>query len=314
MKGIRVCIILFALLCGIITSQNVEENFLANSTPMLGAETSSPAVSFSEEEHMLITFLENLKEDPEDPFAPDTKPDTKPTVKPTVKPSVDPVKPDPKPSVDPKPEPAKPSTMDNLIGAFSKLTNQWGRVIDTFKTTRSSEIKERLIGKGFDAFNQSAQIQIIKGIKEEFFDKYLNHLETRIKVPEERQEDLKMVLEECKWADSNVWSAFNTVFSIDKGGNTKFTSIIVNRNDEKNTYDFVFSDIKADFVLAPDVLVVKKSLSVLGGIWSDDKDEMVKVPKSLNPEDIQAVMSFFQIVAFKGFAEQFGIKLDFPKM
>jgi len=138
------------------------------------------------------------------------------------------------------------------------------------------------------------------------------HLEKRIKVPEERQEDLKMVLEESMFAQSNVWTAFNTLFSVDTIGNTKFCSVLVGRNDDTDTYDVVFTDIKADFKLAPDTMVVNKKLSVAGGIWEDEKDEYVKVPKSLTPDDIQAVLSFFQIVAFKSFADQFGIKVTFP--
>ena len=103
------------------------------------------------------------------------------------------------------------------------------------------------------------------------------------------------------------------MFSINDGGSTKFASVLIARNDERDVYDVVLSDIKADFKLAPDVLVYSKKLSVAGGIWQDSKDEIVKAPKSLNPEDIQMVMSFFQIVVFKGFADQFGIKLEFPK-
>jgi hypothetical protein len=210
--------------------------------------------------------------------------------------------------------PAVPSTWDNLIGCFDKLTNKWRQIVDTFKTTRSSEIKERLLGKGFEYFNQSAQIQISKKVKGQFIDQYLAHLQTRIKVPADRQGDLAMVLEESKWSESNVWTGFDTLFSLDKGGNTKFASILVTKDDTADTYDFIFTDIKADFKLAPDTLVVHKKLSVLGGIWTDDKDEMVKVPKNLTPEDVSTVLQFFQIVAFKGFAEQFGIKLEFPKM
>jgi len=203
---------------------------------------------------------------------------------------------------------------DSLLGAFGKLTNQWGQITQAFKTTRSSVIKETLKGKGFDYFSQSAQIQISKGIKAEYFEKYLAHLEKRIKVPAERQEDLKMVLEEAMFADSNVWTAFNTLFSVDTIGTTKFASVLVGRNDANDTYDVIFSDIKADFKLAPDTMVVSKKLSVLGGIWEDDKDEFIKVPKSLEPEDIQTVLSFFQIIAFKNFADQLGIDVSFPKI
>lgn len=270
-----------------LVSSQEEMTFLGEQM-MMSHEMASPVQLTNEEYEEFKAFLLANAEDPEPS---------------DVNPS--PVDPDPKP---------KPSTMDNLIGSFMKLTNGWGQIVNAFKTTRTSTLKQTILGKGFDYFNQSAQIQISTGIKDEFFDKYLGHLETRIKVPKDRQEDLKMVLEECRWAEKNVWSATNTLYSIDDGGNVKFVSILAARNDEKNTFDFVFSDIKAEFKLAPDVMIINKKLSVLGGIWEDDKDVEVKVPKSITPEDLKMVMSFFQIVAFKSFADQFGIQLDFPKL
>lgn len=280
MRGLKICLILVAIAL-VSANSEIKEEELFQDAKMLGIEVASQPLT--EEERMIFKMF--LAEDPS-------------TVTPTPDPKI----------------PAVPSTWDNLIGCFDKLTNKWRQIVDTFKTTRSSEIKERLLGKGFEYFNQSAQIQISKKVKGEFIDQYLAHLQTRIKVPADRQEDLKMVLEESKWSESNVWTGFDTLFSLDKGGNTKFASILVTKDDTADTYDFIFTDIKADFKLAPDTLVVHKKLSVLGGIWTDDKDEIVKVPKNLTPEDVSTVLQFFQIVAFKGFAEQFGIKLEFPKM
>jgi hypothetical protein len=285
MRSVKICLILLAI-AFVSANSEMKDDELFQDAKMLGIEVASQPLT--EEERMIFKMF--LAEDPS-----------------TATPSVPSSTPDPK-------TPALPSTWDNLINCFDKLTNKWRQIVDTFKTTRSSEIKERLIGKGFEYFNQSAQIQISKKVKGQFIDQYLAHLQSRIKVPADRQEDLKMVLEESKWSESNVWTGFDTLFSLDKGGNTKFASILVTKDDTADTYDFIFTDIKADFKLAPDTLVVHKKLSVLGGIWTDDKDEMVKVPKNLTPEDVSTVLQFFQIVAFKGFAEQFGIKLEFPKM
>jgi len=203
------------------------------------------------------------------------------------------------------PDKEKPSTFENLFSSFMKVTNQWSRIIDAFKTVRSSEVKQTLLGKGFEYFSQSAQVQISKGIKEEFFDKYLDWVYKRIKVPEERKQDVQGGLEPARWGDSTMWLASNILFSVEKGGNVKFASILCARNDVKNTYDFVFQDIQSEFKLAPDVMVISNKLSVLGGIWDDTQEQRINVPKSLNTEDITTVMNFFQIVVFKSFADQF---------
>jgi len=209
--------------------------------------------------------------------------------------------------------PAK-SLTDNLLGALSSLTNNWTKITQNFKTSRSNTVINTIKGKGYTSFSQSAQVQISKGIKDEYFDKYLESLGKRIKIPSERQEDLNEVLGTSRFMDSSVWSAFNTLFSLANGGETKFVTVLIGRDDVKNTFDVVFTDIKATFQLAPDVMVIQKKLSVLGGIWEDEKTENVSVPRSLTQEDISDVISFFQVIAFKTIADQFGYKVEFPKI
>jgi len=293
MFKIRICLILIALL---FVSVDSNEDFLG-----MDANVIRDLANMSKEE---LSILASFMEDPSTavPSTSDVEPASS-----TTDPSV------PAPSGSGLPAKAGLGTWDLIVSTFWKLTDGWSKIVNAFKTTRSSELKERLLGKGFDYFAQSAAMQISKGIKGQYIDAFLDHVETRIKVPAERTADLKMFLEECKWVESNIWTAFNTLFSIDKGGNTKFASILISRNDSNDTYDFFYNDIKADFYLAPDTLVVSKKLSVLGGIWEDSKDEYIKVPKSLTTDDISTVLQFFQIVSFKGFAEQLGIKLEFPK-
>jgi len=148
-----------------------------------------------------------------------------------------------------KDEKEKPSTFENILGTLGKMANGWSRVVEAFKSGRSSELKETLIGKGFEAFSQSAQIQVSKGIKEEHLERYVNNLATRIKVPDDRKGDLVHVLEDSMITDSNVWNCFDTAFSVDAGGNVKFASILSARNEETGKYDFIFSDITSTFNL-----------------------------------------------------------------
>ncbi len=205
----------------------------------------------------------------------------------------------------------KPSTWDYLIEAFGKLSNNWAKFVDAFKNTRNTEIKERVLGLGFDYFSRQAEIQVYKGVKREYFYNYLEHLKARLKVPNYRTEDIKEMLEQIQFTDNNVWSAFDLLFFIDTQGNVKYASILASFNESGN-YDFIYCDIKAEFKLAPDVLVVRKYLSVLGGVWEDSNNYIKRIPTTLNEEDVQIVVQFFHIVAFKGFAEQFGFKLEFP--
>jgi len=208
------------------------------------------------------------------------------------------------------------AALGTLVKGFMKFTEVWKKAVDVFYNKSTTEIMERLKGQGFEKFAQDAQVQITNGVKEEHFDKFTESLLSRIKVPEGREADIQSALETSRFADRQMWSAFNTLFNVDDGGNVKFASVIVNRweKDGKDVYDFVYSDLKSTFKLAPDVTVVNKKLILLGGLWSDNEIIYQKHPKSLTSDDIEAVMSFFNVVAFKTFANHFGIKLEFPEL
>jgi len=89
-------------------------------------------------------------------------------------------------------------------------------------------------------------------------------------------------------------------------------AVIAHHDDKNAKYDFVFTDVQATFELGDDILIVNKSKSVLGGIYSSSEDKIVHVPRNLTPEDIKAVMAFFQLVSMKSIADNLGIKVADP--
>ena len=114
--------------------------------------------------------------------------------------------------------------------------------------------------------------------------------------------------------DEQTWTAYQSVFSVGQNGECKFVTILAHRNETSNKIDFLLSDMKATFKLAPDVLVIQDSKSVLGGIYSDSKIRLQEMPRSLTNDDLKAVFDFFYIVAFKNFADLLGIKVELPPL
>jgi len=81
------------------------------------------------------------------------------------------------------------------------------------------------------------------------------------------------------------------------------------KNDK---YNFIISDVQATFQLSDDMLIVTKSLSVAGGIFSDTKDVIQRIPRNITPDDVKAVLNFFTVISFKNIAENLGVKVDDP--
>jgi len=202
---------------------------------------------------------------------------------------------------------------DKLVDGLFKSTNVYAKMVETFKTKRTSELKQVMEGKGFEHFAAEGQVKITKGIKEQYLEKYVQNLSKIIKVPDTHREAIEGILGEIMFAEKNLWNNFKTAFDIGVTSQSKFCSIFTYKDEVKNTYDVVYLDFIGTFKLAPDTMVVKKTLMVLGGIWSDDKEVYEKRDRTLTAEGLDSVMNFFSILSFKGIGDVLGVKFEFPK-
>lgn len=209
--------------------------------------------------------------------------------------------------------PAALSSFDKLIDGLFKSTNVYLKMVEAFKTKRTSEIKEFIGGKGFEHFAATGQIKITKGLKEEYLDRYVSNLAKLVKIPDDHKQAVDILLSEIGWNDANQWNNFKFAFTIGIDSEAKFASVYTYRNPEKNNYDIVYLDFQGTFKLAPDTIVIKKTFMLLGGIWGEDKEVYEKKDRALTEEGIDAVMNFVSILAFKGLGDQFGIKFELPK-
>jgi hypothetical protein len=201
---------------------------------------------------------------------------------------------------------------DSLISCFNKVYDNWPTAVTLLKNSRSSEVKQKIIREGFDKFDQTAQVQIISGMRREGLNKFMTLISKRLMVPEDKREDVKNIIIESDWMENNMWSNYDLFFSIGTGGKTKFASIFSHK-DANDKFHFIVIEIQAEFELADDILIMTDKKSILGGIWSNSKDRITKFPNSIQPDDLKTVFSFFNLVVFKHVASQFGIQLELPK-
>ena len=201
---------------------------------------------------------------------------------------------------------------DFLSSAFQKLTNIWPTIIGTLSTKRTTTVTQILEPKGFTFFDQTAHIQIVKGLRQEGMDPFCNVIAKRMGVPDNRRKDLIDVLEGTQYIESSVWSMFDIVFSVGETGVVKYGSIFSNK-DTDGKFNFIIVEMDASFNLAPNIMFINTSLSVVGGVFSSSKESVKYLPANISTDDVHGIFSFFQVIAYKQAAAQFGIKLDTPK-
>ena len=125
------------------------------------------------------------------------------------------------------------------------VTEGFKGIVDAFKTTKTSEVKSILEGKGFKEFSASAQMNKVIGLQESYFPTFKQHLYERIQVPEDRKKDLDFVLQDFEYMDEQTWTAYKMAFTEKTGGDCKFVALLANRNSTSGKINMLIADIKA---------------------------------------------------------------------
>ena len=201
----------------------------------------------------------------------------------------------------------------NIVSAVS---DTYKKVVDAFKSGVQSSIVKTITKDGFVKFAGSGKTKVLKGIKEETgWDKFKKNTLKNMKLPQKYVDEVEALLDEAEYSEGGAWNQFDMLFDVNSVKDTcKYCSIVVNHREEDEKFDVVYSDIQADFKLAPEIQVIHKSKSILGGIFSSEKDVEKIVPKNLTQNDLFMIFSFFQIISYKLILQQFGVIVNFPKI
>lgn len=235
---------------------------------------------------------------------------------------------------DPKPLGDAIAALGLVKSAITIVTSTWESIVNAFKTTKTSELKQILQGNGFNYYSQSGEMQKVTGLVESYYDTFANELLGRIQVPDDKKTAFQRIFfkkNSLKYIDlffiyleffgdfkyiedDNEWKAFHTVFSIGAGGECKFVAILAHHNTTTHTIDLLIGDFVASFKLAPNVAVIQESASYAGGIYSDSKVVFKDLPRSVTEDDLKAIFDFFYIVTYKNFGDMVGVSVNFPSL
>jgi len=102
------------------------------------------------------------------------------------------------------------------------------------------------------------------------------------------------------WSDgSNTWVKQNIVYDAKNGGGTQAVHFLTNANLTSQKAHIMFWKTKADIKLADDFIIhrVTDQSSNIFSSKSNCKDTLVRKPKTITYQDIEALTSFFDIMA-----------------
>jgi hypothetical protein len=140
----------------------------------------------------------------------------------------------------------------------------------------------------------------------------------RLGIPAEWADAFQEQVDMIDWGvDNNEWAINSVVFSDSGpniGGKLKYAAFMYRKHADSGRSSFMVMDVGSDFRLQADTLIWRGSLSVAGGIFSADRDRIRHMDRSLQQADLDLVMDFFSIVAFKKFADALGMDVTLPTL
>ncbi len=201
---------------------------------------------------------------------------------------------------------------------FKKVVDVWPNIVSAFKTTSSTTIRDKLHIDGYSKFDGRCTFELYGGIDKDYWNKFkVNRLLQRFKMKPEEQKKLKVTIEDAQYSDKGIWNncqiLHNPLDKKKKNGLNFFSIIINNIENNDDQLNVVVTQIQTKLELAPDLLVINKDRSFVGGIYGDCKDSFKKVPKDLTMAELENLMEFFQVFFISNIGATLGFKLKLPE-
>ncbi|CAF1494856.1 unnamed protein product [Rotaria sp. Silwood1] len=205
----------------------------------------------------------------------------------------------------------EPRFVDKIIAlaqAVSAVTKAWKDVVSAFKTSSSTTIT-RITRLGFTYFHQKSTILKAIDIPADKVPEFINAIIIDYNLPSKGSFMLGLT-----YSDDFTWDSIEYLYSPAMDGNYSSLTLFKNGDSVKNTASFFIVDIDANWQLAPDLLLIRESKSILGGIWEETKESIQEVSHILTMEEAVLLQKFFMVIAMGNMAATFGINATYPQL
>jgi len=174
--------------------------------------------------------------------------------------------------------------------------------------------------RGFDEFDSKAIVHFAANIPKSKLEKVKKVYKSVLDIKENDKENNEMIehmFEFIEFEDMNGWGKQDILYKV-KSDNSRvsYGSILARHDTSQNGNDlfhFFLVTTQAKFKLAPK-LQMKVTTSGFGVVSNKVESEIVEIPSSITPEDVQSVFYFYNFICLKQMANYFGQKFEYPKI
>ncbi|KAF8977620.1 hypothetical protein BGZ46_007248 [Entomortierella lignicola] len=193
--------------------------------------------------------------------------------------------------VDPATAPLGASMM-----AFAK---GWTAVANALKTTIKEDIKLKVC-LGFDAYRHTAKAMRLVGVAKVDLLEVVEQIIKAAQLPDDS--DLKSIMLGVKYSEKEfTWTGESMLYTAPDGRN-HFLYLTKHADPQTNMTDMIYGMVSSTYKLAPDMLIVNRHMSILGGLFSSEKTTISRIPHVLTLNDTVILEMYFEMVVFRQMA------------
>ena len=195
-----------------------------------------------------------------------------------------------------------------LSKAVSAAAKGWKDVVSAFKTSSSTSIT-RIVRFGFDHFSQKSTVLKAVNIPASRTPEFINAVIYDYNLPPNGSFMLAVT-----YSDDFAWEKIDYFYSPSMNGKYRALTLFKNGDSVSNTASFFIINVDADWQMAPDLLLIQKSRSILGGLFQSSKQSIREVPHVLSMDEVIKLQRFFMLVAMDNLASTLGVNVTLPSL
>ena len=192
-------------------------------------------------------------------------------------------------------------TQAELDDLLRKAAGQKEQVIHELNANKNDPFLARLFKNGLSSYTSSTVVELVEGVETNMLGEYANFLADTMSIPAKDRNIFLDSMMASAFADRGEWSEFDFMYKINQG-TAKYVSIICYLHRNQDTFDFLISDIKSGFEMAPDIIISTHTKSSFFGLFSSTTIKIERRPAELTRQSIELLFKFFKVAAFEKFA------------
>ena len=199
-----------------------------------------------------------------------------------------------------------------VLGKVNMIVGMWRDIATTFSTKITRVMEKYLRGVGFDKLKGSCTYQFKIGLDLDKYKEFTKVFLRKNNVPSKFVEQMAQAITDASYTKEQMVADIDILFNKDSQDNDKvdFMHLMSWRDKTLNKITLIYTHSDLSFKLAPDVIVMRKSKSIAGGIINISEPEFLTEPKSLTREDLDMIMKFFTYSVIRMFAMV--LRIDAP--